>query len=139
MGLRNRAIRIEAAAYRGTPVWFKIIGEWQRPLRMEPFKLARRSLLAGRGDRPGAMTITLASIILGSLIWLLRAHHLSEVAREFQLAVVGFLDVLLVALTAVRDAPRAWLPLQDEMAPLSSNRLHHVLANATHSGVARGF
>jgi len=120
--LPNRAIRIEAAAYRGTPVWFKIIGEWQRPVRMEPFKpntqqrlgqilsiamivsmivasiaLARRNLLAGRGDRRGAITITLASIVLGSVIWLLRAHHLSEVAREFQLAVVGFSDVLLQA------------------------------------------
>jgi len=59
--------------------------------------LARRNLLAGRGDRRGALTITIASIILGSLIWLLRAHHLSEVAREFQLAVVGFSDVLLQA------------------------------------------
>ncbi|MBX7185752.1 MAG: serine/threonine protein kinase [Vicinamibacteria bacterium] len=121
-GLPDRVVRIEAAAYRGRPVWFKIIGDWQRPLRMEPFKpnaqqrlgqimsiamivtmivasvaLARKNLVAGRGDRRGAITITIASIILGSLTWALRAHHLSDVAREFQLAVAGFAEVLLQA------------------------------------------
>jgi hypothetical protein len=121
--LKGRTIRIEAASYRGKPVWFKTIGDWTRAGRMETYKpntqqnlgqmltlllfislivfsgfKARSNLLAGRGDRRGAVTITIASIALGSLIWLLRAHHLSEFANEFQLAVTGFADVLLQAL-----------------------------------------
>jgi serine/threonine-protein kinase len=120
--LPNRTIRIEAAGYRGRPVWFKVIGDWQRPSRMEPFRpssqqrlgqilsmvmivsmilaslaLARRNLVAGRGDRRGALTIAVASIVLGCLIWALRAHHVSEVPREFALAVSGFADVFLQA------------------------------------------
>ena len=37
-----RTIRVEAAAYRGKPVYFNIVAPWDRPRRME----ARRS---GRG------------------------------------------------------------------------------------------
>jgi len=120
--LAGHTIRIEAAAFHGVPVWFKIIGDWQRPLRMDPFKpaaqqrlgqiatlamivslilgsvaFAKRNLMAGRGDRRGAITITVASVAVGSLIWALRAHHLSEAVREYQLSVVGFADVLLQA------------------------------------------
>lgn len=121
--LPGRTIRIEAASYRGVPVWFKIIGDWQRPLRMEPFmqttqqsfgqvltlililglsfgsiSMARANLLAGRGDRRGALTITVASIALGCVVWMLRAHHMAEFGREFGLAVVGFADILLQAM-----------------------------------------
>jgi hypothetical protein len=120
--LKGRTIRIEAASYRGKPIWFKTIGDWTRAGRMETIApktqqnigqmltlfliislivfsvwKARSNLLAGRGDRRGAVTIAIASIALGSLIWLLRAHHLPEFAREFQLAVTGFADVLLQA------------------------------------------
>jgi serine/threonine-protein kinase len=72
-------MRIEAAAYRGKPVYFELIGPWTRPERMQPYEptigervglgiltvlfvslllagamLARRNVHLGRGDRRGA-------------------------------------------------------------------------------------
>jgi hypothetical protein len=35
--------------------------------------------------------------------------------------------------TAGKDAQAGWLPLQDKMALLSSNSVHRVLPNVTHS------
>jgi hypothetical protein len=34
----NIAMRIEAAAYRGKPVYFELIGPWTRPERMQPYQ-----------------------------------------------------------------------------------------------------
>src|SRR3984893_8562139 len=75
----NIPMRIEAAAYRGNPVYFELIGPWTRPERMQPYQptvggrvflvififlflsvlvgsalLTRRNLRLGRGDRRGA-------------------------------------------------------------------------------------
>jgi hypothetical protein len=72
-------MRIEAAAYRGKPVYFELIGPWTRPERMQPYEptigervglgiltalfvsllvagamLARKNVHLGRGDRRGA-------------------------------------------------------------------------------------
>ncbi len=80
-------MRIEAAAYRGKPVYFELIGPWTRPERMQPYQrttgqlvvlaivsvlllsivaggalLARRNLRLSRGDRRGASR--LAAVIL---------------------------------------------------------------------------
>lgn len=54
-----------------------------------------------------------------------------EQAHSFR--TLGELPLILV--TAVRDAPAGWLPLQDEMAALSTNSFHEVVANATHSSL----
>ena len=37
--------------------------------------------------------------------------------------------------TAAKDAPDGWLPLQDEMTKLSSNSMHRVLPNTTHASL----
>ena len=38
-------LRVEAAAYRGRPVWFQIVQPWTRPERMQPFqRTARRAV-----------------------------------------------------------------------------------------------
>jgi serine/threonine-protein kinase len=83
-------MRIEAAAYRGKPVYFELIGPWTRPERMQPYQpttgervalailsvlllsvvaggalLARRNLRLGRGDRRGASR--LAAVILATV------------------------------------------------------------------------
>src|SRR5271165_4944070 len=75
-------IRIEAAAYRGKPVYFELIGPWTRAERMQMYQqtagkraslvisivfflsvlvgsamLARRNLHLGRGDRRGAFRL----------------------------------------------------------------------------------
>ena len=82
-------MRIEAAAYRGKPVYFELIGPWTQPERMQPYQpttgervslvlgivlllsmlvggamLARRNLRLGRGDRHGASR--LAAVVLAA-------------------------------------------------------------------------
>jgi hypothetical protein len=41
----------------------------------------------------------------------------------------------LIVVTAARDAQRGWRPLQNDLATLSTNSVHRVLANATHSSL----
>ena len=41
-------------------------------------------------------------------------------------------DKPLIVVTAVKEAPDGWLPLQDEVAALSTNSIHRVLPNTTH-------
>ncbi len=41
-------------------------------------------------------------------------------------------DKPLIVVTAAKDAPDGWLPLQDETAALSTNSIHRVLPNTTH-------
>ena len=95
----ERPLRIEAAAFQGKPVFFRLIGDWTQPWRMQAppesagkkaseiiflvlvaavmvgaLWLARRNYRQGRGDREGALR--LAKIVFGLLIglWLLRSH-----------------------------------------------------------------
>lgn len=37
--------------------------------------------------------------------------------------------------TAAKDAQPGWLPLQDEMVDLSTNSVHRVMQNATHTSL----
>ncbi len=93
-------MRIEAAAYRGKPVYFDLIGPWTRPGRMQAYKLtageratqvsvivfllsllvggamlARRNLRLGRGDRRGASRLAASAFASLTVWWLLGAHH----------------------------------------------------------------
>lgn len=93
-------LRIEAASYRGKPVYFESIGPWTRPARLGPASgnardkglqflillivvgcmvggglLARRNLRLGRGDRRGAFRLALAVFVVSILGWLFGANH----------------------------------------------------------------
>jgi hypothetical protein len=93
-------LRIEAASYRGKPVYFEMIGPWTRPTRLGPAEpsardkgqqflvlliiiaciiggglLARRNLRLGRGDRKGAFRLALYVLVVSILGWLLGANH----------------------------------------------------------------
>jgi len=99
-GAEGGAIRVEAAAYRGRPVYFEVIPDWRRPRRMEPppvpagerivsilgptvvigvllggALLARRNLRLGRGDRRGATRLAAFLFALGLLYRILRIDH----------------------------------------------------------------
>jgi len=50
-------------------------------------------------------------------------------------ALTSFGDRPLIVVTAVADAQAGWLPLQNEMLNLSTNSVHRVLADATHSSL----
>lgn len=100
-------IRAEAAAYRGKPVYLQFVGPWTRPSRMQPFKptvgqrvtnyiflallaglaagavlLGRRNLRMGRGDRRGALRLSLFVLSIQTLAWLFGASHVSHFTLE---------------------------------------------------------
>jgi hypothetical protein len=113
-------MRIEAAAYRGKPVYFDLIGPWTRPQRMQTYQatigeraglafliivllsilvvgafLGRRNLRLGRGDRQGALR--LAAFVFGAwaVAWFFGAHHIPDFGEvdlfiEFLLWGLGF-------------------------------------------------
>jgi serine/threonine-protein kinase len=102
-------MRIEAAAYRGKPVYFELIGPWTAARRLNPHQvtaadwvflvffivlfltvlvggalLARRNLRLHRGDSRGAYRT--AAFVFGAyaVAWFLGAHHVPDFA-EFPL------------------------------------------------------
>jgi serine/threonine-protein kinase len=102
----NIPMRIEAAAYRGKPVYFELIGPWTRPSRMEPYHetagervflvifiilflavlvgsaiLARRNLRLGRGDRRGAFHVAAFVFVAWTAAWFFGAHHVPSFAE----------------------------------------------------------
>jgi hypothetical protein len=112
-------MRIEAAAYRGKPVYFELIGPWTRPERMQPYQptsgervglvffvvmslslmvagvmLVRRNLRLGRGDRRGAFRLAAFVFAAWGVAWFLGAHHVPT-GYEFVLF-VQFLSVGLL-------------------------------------------
>ena len=99
-------MRIEAAAYRGKPVYFELIGPWTRPERMQPYQptvgeeaalvflivlmlsmlvggvmLARRNLRLGRGDRRGASRLAAVVFVAWAVAWIFGAHHVPNFRR----------------------------------------------------------
>ena len=119
-------IRIEAAAYRGKPVDFEIIGPWTRAERMVPREatlgqnlssgfltlmlaaliigglyFARQNLRLGRGDRRGATRVALFVFCSGMITWVFSEHHVPTF-WEVYLAFFGLaLNLLLAALAWV--------------------------------------
>jgi serine/threonine-protein kinase len=95
----TRPMRVEAASFRGKPVFFSLIGDWTKPDRMKEPELsagkkveqilgiilllsllsgaaylARRNYRQGRGDREGAFRLACVMFILLFLLWLCRGH-----------------------------------------------------------------
>jgi len=117
-------LRIEAAAYRGKPIYFDLISSWDRPERMEvssSFRrnpvgqwfglvlvgtvigigvwIASRNLRLGRGDLKGAVRLALFVLVVRLLDWVLLAHHVSSPA-EFVLFILALsVGLFFAALT----------------------------------------
>ncbi|MBS1790713.1 MAG: serine/threonine protein kinase [Acidobacteria bacterium] len=89
-------LRIEAASYRGRPVYFQMIAPWDKPSRMgtdqqaviiNPWMIltslmtlagvlvAHRNLRLGRGDRKGAFRLALYFFALTMLSYFVASHH----------------------------------------------------------------
>jgi Protein kinase domain len=117
-------VRIEAAAYRGTPAAFYHVLPWTRPERMQPPDftrsqlaaiviaivlvltllttggvLARRNMLVGRGDRRGAFRIAAYVFAVSMAMWALRAHHVQDLTGEATLVFRGAGLALVLAAT----------------------------------------
>ena len=100
----TRPLRVEAAAWHGKPVFFAMIGDWNKPWRMvtdqsaEEKKnrasqmisvflltavlaagalLARRNYRHGRGDREGAFRLAVVMCVLEIGLWLCRSHFVA--------------------------------------------------------------
>ncbi len=114
-------IRIEAAAYRGKPVHFKIVNPWDKPERQEPtglsgqlqalftlilvvfvlvligsVVLAIRNLRLGRGDRKGALRLAIFVFIFTQLSRISTAHH-TPTSDEIGTILNGVQDSLFAA------------------------------------------
>jgi serine/threonine-protein kinase len=111
-------VRVEAASFRGRPVYFEIVFPWDKPARQEGSQrpstvinlltglllvvtmlggvlLARRNLRLGRGDRRGASRLALLIVVVNVLAyWVLTNHHVPQFRAELNL----FLRVLSQAL-----------------------------------------
>jgi serine/threonine-protein kinase len=101
---------VEAAAFRGKPVYFETVYPWDQPLRQEQIPesardraltfiliavflivlvgsalVARKHLSLGRGDRRGATRLALLFLIVRLLKWLFMEHHNGLADYEFNL------------------------------------------------------
>ena len=118
-GQPETKIRIEAASFRGRPVYFQLINPWRHPIRQEepplpPSErvlralviaiffvtlvgaalLARHNLRLGRGDRKGALRFAGFNLVLMNLPWLFGGHHIPSLSGEFS----GFITSLAFAM-----------------------------------------
>jgi predicted Ser/Thr protein kinase len=122
----NRPLRIEAGAWHGKPVFFRLIGPWTRPTRMHPDDgspgqktgqiiqivlffviltgaglLARRQYKRGSGDREGAFHLARFVFVVQIVLWLSFVHFIAS---------VELLDFFQLALsTALFMAAVSWL------------------------------
>ena len=96
-------LRVEAASYRGRPVFFRVLGPWVEPERAEDdpegagqrvaqillpilfisillgaVLLARRNMRLGKSDRSGAFRIAAFSVVTHTAAWLLAAKHFTQ-------------------------------------------------------------
>jgi serine/threonine-protein kinase len=120
----NQPLRIEAAAWRGRPVFFEMIGPWSRPERMEAQHtsreekvmqflllffavamllgaalLARYNLRRGRGDQRGAFRLAAFGLFLEVAIWVLTGHHIPTAGEVNQMFLsIGFALLIATAL-----------------------------------------
>ncbi len=117
----DRPLRVEAAAYRGRPVYFELVGPWSRPPRVPPGEsrsrsnafqiflaslftvllvggalLARRNLRLSRGDRRGAMRVAAFIFLSFMLSWALVASHVGNIS-EYPLFIQGLGSSLFFA------------------------------------------
>lgn len=106
---REIPIRVEAASYRGKPVWFRIQGPWSKDLTPGggpseetsvgedvllvvllsilalSVYMAQRNLRLGRGDRQGAARLAGFIFFAGFLGWLFTAHHNHQPDSEIEM------------------------------------------------------
>jgi len=118
-------LRVEAAAYRGKPVYFNLISPWTKPDRMPEKEqrsvgqrigsvsvyailfsilllgmvMARNNMRSGRSDRPGAARLALLAFLLMWAVQISYAHHIPT-PDELRIFVVSTAWGLLFAAIA---------------------------------------
>ena len=116
-------LRVEAAAYRGKPVYFDVISPWTKPDRTQEEQIstghwivistttvlfsilllgilmARRNMRSGRGDRRGATRLALLAFLLMLAVAFLYAHYIPAAPAELRIFVVSTAWGLIVGAT----------------------------------------
>jgi len=125
-GRTDLPLRVEAASFRGRPIYFQLIGPWTKAYRMpdqrpgqqnklgQIFSLslfgcmiagslfvARRNIKLERGDFQGAGRLALVLLCAGLINWLLLAHHVSA---RFE-----FIEILLAIGSGLFFAGFSWI------------------------------
>lgn len=121
-GVPDFPIRVEAASYRGLPVYFEIVSPWRRPQAQVPLQaantnylvgtillltlffativvgawLALKNIRAGRGDRRGAFRVAIFLFALRMFYWVIAKHHVAD-TEEFMLLLTGLQSALFWA------------------------------------------
>ncbi len=139
-------LRVEAAAWRGRPVAFTLIGPWSKPDRQPPPDssgvvirivilgclavvffgggglLARRNLLQGRGDRRSAFQLALWIFVLHLVLWTVRSHFTASIG------VIGMF--MLVICTSTAYAVVVWA-VYLALEPYVRRRWPHAIISTT--------
>ena len=114
-------LRVEAAAYRGKPVFFSLIGDWTKPGRMQSNDqttaqkigqvvsvimlmwmmvaaawVARLNYRRGRVDREGALRLAWLIFSVEVLLWLCRSHLVADL-QTFGLFVLAVSTALFLS------------------------------------------
>jgi serine/threonine-protein kinase len=135
----DMALRVEAGAFAGAPVYFRLIGPWEQPpgspaesdigtrigqtilitlacvIPLAAGLIAWRHLRAGRGDRKGATRLAIYVFVIAMAEWLFSADHvlaLEEwrlVSRAFGYA-AGFALLCWVLYLAIEPYARRYWP-----------------------------
>jgi serine/threonine-protein kinase len=107
-GQPDATVRVEAAAFRGRPVYYQLINIWNQPTRQaqQPMAagarvlqavvvvlffvilggaalLARHNLRSGRGDRRGAFRLAGLVLLTTMASWVVDSHHVPVLNDEF--------------------------------------------------------
>jgi serine/threonine-protein kinase len=113
--------RVEAAAYRGKPVFFRVLYPWNKPGRDQAFQpstqqkfaniigilifvalifgsslVVRRNRRLKRGDEAGSTRLGNFLFLVFLAMWALRAHHLAS-TNEFQVTILGLAWAFLIS------------------------------------------
>jgi serine/threonine-protein kinase len=121
-GRPDVTVRVEAASWRGRPVWFELVWPWSVPERQQTWAwpkskllrqavwmlvalsllgaagfMARRNLVLGRGDRRGAFRVAALLVGIGFASWAFGAHHVADWNAQFELASRGLGTIVLHA------------------------------------------
>ena len=108
-------LHVTAATYHGKPVYFDVLGPWNRPEAAGQYSqiltsiiagvtlslmivsvlvagaiFARRNVRMGRGDRKGSFRISAFAFSAVMLMWILEGHHVLETRGEFEMFVRSF-------------------------------------------------
>lgn len=118
----TRPLRVEAASFRGKPVFFDLIGDWTKPQRMVSTEkksfgdragriigiilligglcgaafLARRNYRRGRGDRQGALRLAIVMFLLQMALFVCQCHF-ADIGDTVGLTIIAMSTALFIS------------------------------------------